>query len=59
MIYNYGEISIKFDGICLIQVSIPFIYRNVVLQTNSCIMTVICAPSFANIFMNHFERKLI
>ena len=29
------------------------------LQIKGCAMGTICAPSYANIFMDHFERKLI
>ena len=29
------------------------------LQTKACAMGTICAPSYANIFMDHFEKKLI
>ena len=29
------------------------------LQTKGCDMGTICAPSYANIFMDHFEEKLI
>ena len=29
------------------------------LQTKGCAMGTICAPSYANIFMDHFEKKLI
>ena len=29
------------------------------LQTKGCALGIICAPSYANIFMDHFERKYI
>ena len=29
------------------------------LQTKGCAMRTICAPSYANIFMDHFEKKYI
>ena len=29
------------------------------LQTKECTMRTICVPSYANIFMDHFEKKLI
>ena len=29
------------------------------LQTKDCAMGTICAPSYANIFMDHFEKNLI
>ena len=35
-----------------------FICRNY-LQIKGCVMGTTCAPSYANIFMDHFERKLI
>ena len=53
-----AKVITTFLVFILILNNLMFNSRNY-LQTKGCAMWTICAPSYANIFMNHFGKKLI